>query len=126
MYRQTNKANKTTIKTNAHYEGEPLEKKIARVLNNKEPITDGSPPIYTERKDGVIADYDIRTDRFEVAAEAMGAIAKSNTAKREMSIGERAFDGMTKEDKEKFVEKYPKNRKSLEHKAGRNEGNQGT
>ena len=111
MYRPS-KPSKTSIKRNAGYEGERLEEKIKRIMSNKEPITDGSPPIYTERKDGVIPDYDIRTDRFEIAVEAMGAIQKSNAAKREMSMGERAYDGMTKEQQAEFHKKFPQSEKS--------------
>ena len=36
------------------YEGEYIEEKVARVVENKEPIEDGAPIIYTERKNGVL------------------------------------------------------------------------
>lgn len=68
---------------NASVEGETIEMKVERITVNREPITDGAPMIYTERKDGVLAGYDIRTDRFEVAIEAMDKVSKSNQAKRE-------------------------------------------
>lgn len=61
-------------------EGEPIEHKIQRIMRNKEPIKDGAPLIYTERKDGIIAAYNIRTDRFEIAAEAMDVVNKTRTA----------------------------------------------
>lgn len=66
--------------------GEPIEAKIRRIMNNKEPITDGAPLIYTDRKDGVLPSYNIRTDRFDVAVEAMDKVAKSHAAKREARI----------------------------------------
>ena len=44
------------------YEGETIEQKVNSIVNNNEPITDGSPIIFTERKDGVLPEYDIRTD----------------------------------------------------------------
>ena len=50
------------------YEGEFIEEKVARVVENKEPIEDGAPIIYTERKDGVIPAYNIRTDKWDIAA----------------------------------------------------------
>lgn len=93
---------KTSLVVNKSYVGERLEEKINRILNNKEPITDGSPVIYTERKDGVMPAYDIRTDRFEVAVEAMSAVQKSQMAKREnrqKPIGEEAKENMAKEQK---------------------------
>lgn len=63
-------------------EGETIENKVERILNNKEPITDGAPEIYTERKDGVGAEYNIRTDRWELATESMDLVAKQKQAKR--------------------------------------------
>lgn len=74
---------KSTIKSCETYEGETIEQKIERIVTNKEPIKDGAPQIYTERKDGIIAAYNIRTDRFEIAAEAMDKVAASIAAKRE-------------------------------------------
>jgi len=62
--------------------GEPIEHKIKRILNNQEPISDGAPIIYTERKDGVNPAHDIRTDRFEIAVDAMDKTAKTAIAKR--------------------------------------------
>lgn len=67
-------------------EGETIEQKINRIVNNKEPIKDGAPLIYTDRKDGVGAQYNIKTDRFEIAIEAMDKIAKSTAAKRNERI----------------------------------------
>ena len=78
-----NKATKTTIRRNESVIGETIEQKIERIVNNKEPITDGAPIIYTERKDGVQAGYDIRTDRFEVAIDAMDKVTKTHIVKRE-------------------------------------------
>lgn len=64
-------------------EGEPIEHKIERVVSNKEPITDGAPSIFTERKEGVVSAYNIRTDRWEVATEAMDKVSGSIQAKRD-------------------------------------------
>ena len=60
------------------YEGEFIEEKIARVVENKEPIEDGAPIIYTERKDGVIPAYNIRTDKWDIALTAMDKARKGN------------------------------------------------
>lgn len=101
MYKQT-KASKTTIKTAKTKEGETIESKMRRILNNGEPITDGAPLTYTERKDGVQPQYDIRTDRFELAVDAMDKIHKDKLAKREermKPIGEQAKDNMELENK---------------------------
>lgn len=90
MYRK-NQIRKTSIHINNQYEGESIEQKVQRIISNKEPISDGATPlIYTERKDGVKREHDIRTDRFEVAIEAMDKVTKSHQAKREgkAKIGE--------------------------------------
>lgn len=82
MYRK-NAIPKSSIKRNESQIGETIEQKIFRITNNKEPINDGAPLIYTERKDGVLPGYDIRTDRFEVAVEAMDKVSATHQAKRE-------------------------------------------
>lgn len=96
MYRKTERP-KTKLRVNKGYKGETLEQKVARIVNNKEPIKDGAPIIYTERKDGVQPSYNIRTDRFEVAVDAMDKITKSHRAKRE----ERAAGKVVKMDEQK-------------------------
>lgn len=65
------------------YEGETIEHKVQRIVLNKEPIEDGAEIIYTEKKDGVLPQYNIRTDKWEIAQSAMDLaqqqrIAKSN------------------------------------------------
>lgn len=107
MYKQTLRK-QTTIKANESIQGEPIEAKIRRIVNNKEPITDNAPIVYTERKDGVQPAYDIRTDRWEVALDAMDKVSKTHRAKREErhkakdekpadDMGKQAKDGMDKE-----------------------------
>lgn len=91
------KPHKTTLNVNKTYVGETIEQKINRITNNKEPIKDGAPLTYTERKDGVQAQYNIRTDRFEIALDAMDAVSKTFKAKRENKIGEEAKKNMEKE-----------------------------
>jgi len=83
MYKKNIDYSKGGFKVNQTTEGETIEQKVERVTINKEPIKDGAPLIYTERKDGVQAGYDIRTDRFEVALDAMDYVARSVQAKRE-------------------------------------------
>lgn len=70
------------IKTNYEYQlGETIESKVKRVTENNEPITDGAPIIYTNREDGVLPAYNIRTDRWEIAQQAMDAVNQANLAK---------------------------------------------
>lgn len=63
-------------------EGERIENKVERISTNKEPITDGAPIIHTERKNGVIPDYDVRTDKWDIAIEATDVIAESKKLQR--------------------------------------------
>jgi len=86
MLKKKIKYSKGGIIRNTSLEGETIEMKIERILNNKEPIKDGAPLIYTERKDGIQAGYNIRTDRFEVAVEAMDKVTKSAIAKRDPKV----------------------------------------
>lgn len=89
--------NETSLVVNNEMDGESIETKVERITTMKEPITDGAPLIYTEREVGVQPSYDIRTDRFEVAIDAMDAVTKSNLAKREARMNE-------KKEKEKVKE----------------------
>lgn len=82
MYKK-NRMTVTQLSVNEGYIGETIEEKVARILSNNEPITDGAPVIYTERKAGVQPSYNIRTDRFEVAVEAMDGVSRAHLAKRE-------------------------------------------
>lgn len=74
---------KTSIDHNKSYEGETIETKVKRITTNKEPIKDGAPLVYTDRTEGVQPAYNVRTDRFDVAAEAMDKVTKSKLAARE-------------------------------------------
>jgi hypothetical protein len=79
-YRNSKKSQLTSVEL---VEGEPIEHKIERIVSNKEPITDGAPSIFTERKEGVVSAYNIRTDRWEIASNAMDKVSGSIQAKRD-------------------------------------------
>lgn len=81
--------NRTIVKRkcNIHIEenfdnGFTIEEVINKALSENEPIGDAVPLIYTERKDGVKPEYDIRTDRFAMAQSAMDKVAQDITARR--------------------------------------------
>lgn len=74
---------------NLTYLAEPREVKLRKIItgetNNME---DGVfPTIYTEKKDGVQPEFDIRTDRFEVALDAMDKINQSAASQIAKSSG---------------------------------------
>lgn len=81
MYRYK-KAKQTTLEINKGYQGETIEQKVNRIVNNKEPIEDSAPLIYTDRKEGVLPDYNPRADRWDAALDAMDAVSRSHKAKR--------------------------------------------
>lgn len=63
------------------YEGETIEQKIKRILDENEPIKDGAPIIYTDKKDGVLPAYNIRTDRWAIAIDAMDKVSSYEASK---------------------------------------------
>lgn len=77
----------TNIKATEPYACESLEQKLRRAMTTAEPIDMSAPQIYTERSEGVKPEYDIRTDRWEIAEEAMDKVAASRVAKREQKFG---------------------------------------
>lgn len=64
---------------NLTYQAEPREVKLRKIINGESnEMEDGVfPTIYTEKKDGVQPEYDIRTDRFEIAVDAIDKINQS-------------------------------------------------
>lgn len=89
----------TQLEVDASYEGERIEEKIQRVVNNGEAIKDGAPLVFTERKDGVRPEHDVRTDRFDIAIDAMDAVSKTTRAKREgkvVNMDEKKAEGEAK------------------------------
>lgn len=73
----------TKLNVNESTEGESIETKIERIVSNNEPIKDGAPIIHTERGKGVEPEYNIRTDRFEIAINAMDKVSKTYQARRD-------------------------------------------
>lgn len=73
--------NNGRLKSIEIYEGESIETKCARILQNKEPIADTAPIIYTAKEDGVLPAYNIRTDRFDIAMDAYDKITRSSAKK---------------------------------------------
>lgn len=75
---------------NLTYEAEPREVKLRKIISGEASnMEDGVfPTIYTEKKDGVQPEYDIRTDRFEVAIDAIDKINQSAANQIAKSKGE--------------------------------------
>lgn len=75
---------------NLTYEAEPREVKLRKIISGEASnMEDGVfPTIYTEKKDGVQPEYDIRTDRFEVAIDAIDKINQSTASQIAKNKGE--------------------------------------
>lgn len=56
--------------------GEELITKIRRILDENEPLSDGAPLIYTPKEKGVVPEYNIRTDKWEIAMGAMDRVSE--------------------------------------------------
>ena len=108
MYKQ-NKVYKTTININKSKEGQFIEAKVRRIRNNKEPIKDGAPKVFTERKEGVRPEYDPRADKWEAAVEVTTQISNSHTNKREERIAEKTWDTLDEKGRKEFAQKFPHN-----------------
>lgn len=76
----------TQIKCNDTTEAISIEEQMRQVTASNEPIENTSALIYTERGDGVLPGYDIRTDRFEVAIDAADRITAAIEAQREKQM----------------------------------------
>lgn len=75
---------------NLAYQAEPREVKLRKIINGEaNNMEDGVfPTIYTEKKDGVQPEFDIRTDRFEIAIDAIDKINQSVANQVAKSKGE--------------------------------------
>lgn len=75
---------------NLEYLAEPREVKLRKIINGEaNNMEDGVfPTIYTEKKDGVRPEYDIRTDRFEIAIDAIDKINQSAASQIAKSSGQ--------------------------------------
>lgn len=89
------------------YQAEPREVKLRKIISGEaNNMEDGVfPTIYTEKKDGVQPEFDIRTDRFEVAIDAIDKINQSAANQIAKNKGEteavKEFGTETKTDPEK-------------------------
>ena len=60
--------------TEPYRDWETLIKKIQRILDENEPLTDGAPMIYTPKQAGVREDCNVRTDKWALAMDAMDRV----------------------------------------------------
>lgn len=63
--------------------GESIEEMLRRATENKEAIEARDPMLYTPKADGVRPEYNIRTDRQEIALDAVDKFSKSIRARKD-------------------------------------------
>lgn len=68
--------------TTEKFIGQSLEEKVRKVETSGAPVEAVSPMVYTERKDGVRPEMNIRTDKWEIAQSAMLTITDGIREKR--------------------------------------------
>lgn len=86
--------------------GETLIKKCQRILDEGEPLTDGAPMIYTPKQAGVKPECNVRTDKWDIAMEAMDRV---NNYKLTEYLKEGKTEAPTKTEGQKEGEKTEPN-----------------
>lgn len=69
------------------YEGQSIEDRCKKLVETGEPIKDTSPLIYTPKEKGVMPQYDVRADKWEIAQSAMDRVNKERIAKGQQLPG---------------------------------------
>lgn len=124
MYKKRNPKT-STLKGRPSLEGESIEAKMRRVMNNKEPIQDGAPLVFTDREEGVLPSMDIRTDKFEQAMDYTDSMTKTHLTKRDERLGAKTYDTMSEAQRQEFHTKFPDNKFSLIAKGKAEGGKEG-
>lgn len=88
MNNYRNSTYRTKVKHNKKllFEGTTIEQTVDKLVKVGQSPETTETLIYSQRKDGVLPDTDIRTDRFEIASNALGEITKANLAKRDKFV----------------------------------------
>lgn len=63
-------------------EGQSLEEFLRKAMKGNEPIQATAKVTYNDRKDGVLPQHDIRTDRFDLALQATDKLHATQAAAR--------------------------------------------
>ena len=84
MYELTELPNSSGINTEGNgttFQGISIEEKIRRLTENKEPIEEALPIVYTPSNEGVLPAYNIRADKWDIAIDAMNKITEDKVNK---------------------------------------------
>jgi hypothetical protein len=75
-----------TLHVNQSQTGQTIESQIINAQTKGEKLEGNSVLQYSERREGVKPQFDIRTDRFDVALDGFTKIEKSQYAKRQAKL----------------------------------------
>lgn len=78
--------NRTSIRATNNEIGTHIHEKVKAIIEQGDNMQE-APLIYTDKADGVMAGYNIRTDKWEIAIDAMDKINKVRFAKGEEKRG---------------------------------------
>ena len=84
MYVLTELPNSSGINTEGNgttFQGISIEEKIRRLTENKEPIEEALPIIYTPSNEGVLPAYNTQADKWDIAIDAMNKITEDKINK---------------------------------------------
>lgn len=95
MYRVNLKKTKS-LQVNNSYVGESIEERVARLIKDKTPIEDGAPIIFTEKKAGVLPEYNIRTPKWETLVATVQNANKAIANQRAKAMEAKAKDDVGK------------------------------
>ena len=79
--------NKTNFDINESVEGRSIEERMREATINGQPIESAAPLLYTDKKAGVLPEYDIRTDRWDIAQKTVDKVVRSQIAKSQSISG---------------------------------------
>lgn len=83
------------VKRNETYEGKSIEVQLSEKMAGEEIELGGKALLYTERKDGVLPETNIRSDRWDLAMMALDSVERARISKRD-SMGSKKIDEGTK------------------------------
>lgn len=74
---------KRLFQVNNTYEGKSIEQEIAERMEGNNIELGGKALLYTEKKDGVLPETDIRSDKFELAMIAKDKVERMRIVKKD-------------------------------------------
>jgi len=83
------KNTQTSIERNLSTVAETIEEKIRRALTNGEKLDGQSELQYTERKDGVRPEFNVRTDKWDLAVESIEKFQQDKALLKEKKEAEK-------------------------------------